>query len=281
MYSFYSIIQLCPNPVLEDKISIGIVYFNGEIFQVYCSLEKVRLGKKLLSDNSIDIKFFIKQLEQKIESLNKELNSVELFDKLTNWTDSSYFSYLNTYSHGLIQFSAPVQYKLTGIEHEFEKLVQQLLKEPFTGYVEKSFMNETESIIQKKLIERVNHRVHTNYRFSPLDNPSFHFNYELDCIGKNGALIGAKAMSFDQSAQTIEHKLSNYCSLILLLTSSYDLNLKNNNFYLLTEEPTSTTSKEHRLWEAAVNNELINVLDPQESNRVAEMIEETNAQMFL
>jgi len=124
-------------------------------------------------------------------------------------------------------------------------------------------------------------RVHTNYKFKPEKFPSIYFPYEMDCIGLNGSLIGAKSLSFDKSLQVIDKDISHYFTLISSLTSKYNKSLKDNSFYLISEEPKKIESKEHKLWESVRFNELISVINPEESNQVADLIIEKEAVKFL
>ncbi|MGJ8685590.1 MAG: hypothetical protein ACSHWW_13245, partial [Nonlabens sp.] len=110
---------------------------------------------------------------------------------------------------------------------------------------------------------------------------SIYFPYEMDCIGLNGSLIGAKSLSFDQSLSVIDKNISHYFTLISSLTSKYNKSLKDNNFYLISDEPNEVGSKEHKLWESVRYNELISVINPEESNKVAELILDKKATKFL
>jgi len=139
----------------------------------------------------------------------------------------------------------------------------------------------SQEIITKNLIDKVNTKVHTHYKFKPEVFPSIYFPYEMDCIGLNGSLIGAKSLSFNKSLQVIDKNISHYFTLISSLSSKYNKSLKDNNFYLISEEPSEISSKEHKLWESVRYNELISVINPEESNKVADLIIEKNATKFL
>lgn len=56
---------------------------------------------------------------------------------------------------------------------------------------------------------------------------------------------------------------------------------KKDTFYLLAKEPTNIESPQHNLWETALKNTLLQVIDPEESDKIREIIEEKNASKFL
>jgi hypothetical protein len=282
MHSFYSLIQISPNVAVGDRLSVGLVFFDGEQFQIYISQQKRKIAERLINDKNVNIKSILDQFSRKCIELNKELKLDQLFDTIPQWTNSSYFSYLSSYSNGLIQFSEPKVYISSNQEDEFLKLASMLLNE----HDQQSIISTTEishsmRTIEEKLINRVNNKVHTHYRFESARYPSIHFNYNMDCIGMNGSLVGAKSFEFDQSEQTLKSKMSNYYALILILSLQHHKNIEENNFYLLSREPSLVDSLEHKLWENAVKNNLIQVLDPEESFKVAEIIEENQAHKFL
>ena len=282
MRSFYSIIQISPNIAAGDKLAVGLIYFDGSQFQIYFSKNKRQIAERLIANKNVNVKSILDQFTRKTDQLNSNLENKELlFENSSQWTNSNYFNYLSSYSNGLIQFSQPKSYLSTGNDKEFDGLVEMLLNERIEQSINVQDYSEIRSTIENKLIKRVSNKVHTHYKFDHESFPSLHFNYELDCIGKNGSLIGAKSFEFDQSEQTIKGKMSNYYALILMLSSKHHQNIETNNFYLISSEPKSSSSAEHELWETAVRNELIQVLDPEQADKVADTIEENNAQKFL
>ncbi len=281
MRSFYSIIHISPNVATGDSVAVGIVFFNGKTFQTYFSDQKRKIAQRLITNKETDFKSLFNTIAKKCESLNDELQANKLIYNSEKYINSSYFEYLSIYSNGLIQFSKPKLFISTNQENEFDKLVQMFFNETIEKEIRFDKESQTELLIQKQLIERVAEKVHTNYLFQPALYPYIHFNYELDCIGLNGALIGAKSFNFNQSEQTIDLKLSHYHSIILMLSSNHHKSIEENNFYLIAEEPSSATSAEHKIWESAVTNTLITVIDPENSFKVAQLIEEKKATKFL
>lgn len=281
MHSFYTIVSLSPNIATKDSVGVGLVLFDGNRFQYYFSDRKRMAAQKLISNPDLDLKGIFKQIEGKCEELNRELIQNKLIYSAHKWMDASYFEYLEKYSNGLVQFSAPKAFIVSGEADEFEKLVRMLFNENLHEYITVTPPSRTQRLVEEKLIKRVSDKVHVNYKFTPSLFPSIHFKYELDCIGKNGFLVGAKSLEFNQSSQTLDLKMSHYYSLILMLASKHNKPIKGNNFFLLAEEPKSVSSSEHKLWASAQTNPLVQVLNPEESSKVADLIEDKLATKFL
>lgn len=283
MKSFYSILKLSPNIATDDSVAIGMLLFDGEKFRYYFSDKKKRLANNLLDDKNVNLNFIVNQVIEKCNSINSDKEELKFFYKFDKLSDISYFDYLSNYSNGLIQFSKPKALYDEVNDVAFEKLIDFFFNES----VHKSHIIKDDEfvisrdIIERKLINKVERKVHTHYKFSPEVFPAIYFPYEMDCIGKNGSLVGAKSLSFDKSLQLIDKDISHYITLISSLTRKYNKSLNDNNFYLIAEEPTEIGSKEHKLWESVRFNKLISVIHPEESNKVADKIIEKKAAKFL
>lgn len=283
MKSFYSILKLSPNIATEDSVAIGILLFDGKKFRTFFSDKKKRLANNLLDDKNVNLNFIVNQIIEKCNAVNSDKEELKLFYKFDKLSEISYFDYLSNYSNGIIQFSKPKPLYEVMNDIAFEKLINFLFNESlYKNYlVASSELSLYRNVVERKLINKVDKKVHTHYKFKPEVFPSIYFSYEMDCIGLNGSLIGAKSLPFDKSAQSLDKDISHYFTLISSLTSKYNKSLKDNNFYLISEEPEKIGSKEHKLWESVRYNELISVIHPEESNKVADLILEKKATKFL
>lgn len=283
MKSFYSIVKLSPNIATEDSVALGVLFFDGTKFHYFFSNSKKRFAKSLFSHKNVDLKFIIHQIQERCDLINADQEENKVFYNYQNFSKASYFQYLSNYSNGLLQFSKPRAFFPKSNESSFEKLVGFLFKEPLNKpeIVADEKNEATQRLIEDKLINRVNDQVHTHYKFNAEKFPSIYFSYEMDCIGQNGSLIGAKSLSFKKSFQTIDQTISHYFTLISSLTSKYNRSLESNNFFLISGEPSEIEGKEHKLWESIKYNKLIDVIDPEESDKVADLIVEKKANKFL
>ena len=283
MQTFYSIIKLAPNSSAGDSISVGLLLCHKDKYFLLFSHNKINIVKKLIDDNADVIDFIVKQLSQHIEKLNTESvkSKSELFP-LKTLLNSEYFSYLNTYCNGVLQFSAPAFINDEITEHKFLSLfklfVENFIEKDLKAVVDpdKKFFN----VINKKLIKKVSKKIHTNCTINHSMLDTLYFQYEMSCIGLNGAFVGAKALPFNKSNTTLDKDISHYIALISLLSSSYKKDVKNNHFFLIADEPSEIKSPEHKTWDNIQKNPLFKILHSEESEKVAEVVEKTKATKF-
>jgi hypothetical protein len=283
MNTFYSIIRVSPNNVAGDHVAIGIVLFDSEKIRYYFSAKKRKIASRLIEDKSLDLNFIVKQFIQRFEEINKEQKNLQLFSKYNKISGVSYFDYLNRYSQGLVGFSSPYLVNDRITDEKFEKIIELVFNEPSAvqGNLTETKNYEAEEKVYEQLILPLQEKVHTNYKFSRTNLPSIYFSFEMDCIGLNGSLIGAKHLSFDKSQQTLDRNLGHYFTLLSTLTNNYNKNLKENDFFLISDEPSDIKSIEHQVWESVNSNELIKVIPSEKAGDVAMLIFEKGAHKFL
>ena len=286
MKTFYSIIKMAPNSLAGDTLSIGLVLFDGEKFWLHFSDDRKNVVKRLLDLKGDTVEFITKQIQQRIDELNTETKKSKssLFE-LENILTSDKFTHISNYSNGVLRFSEPAILNDSIDEAKFMKL--------FTLLVDKNYLKikpETDekeirfkAVIERKLIKRVANKVHTNLELTPEKLPGLFYNFNIDCIGLNGAFVAAKAISFNRTHETIDKELSHYLTLISVLNKSNYKKKKTgeDNFYVLSDEPSNVQSKEHRIWENLKSNLVVNVLFSEEAEKVADKIEEKKASTFL
>ncbi|WP_291074425.1 hypothetical protein [Empedobacter sp. UBA5987] len=286
MKSFYTLIKVRTNQLSGDSLTIGVVVFNEFKFKVQFSKQKISTAKSLVDIESKFFDLIIKEIKQNLESSNKDFDSYKngLLNVDYKFNDL-YFDYLSRYSNGIIEFTTPKFIALKNTENEFSKI--------FSMFVDKSIftedLNSEKKIIEENfhkriktnLIDRVEEKVHTNIK---LDNdiiPTLINTFELDCVGKNGVLIGAKSISFNQSKDTIHKNLNTYISIIAHLSKKYHKGLDVNQFFLIADEPKVNTD-EYRLWNSIrKEDDIIKVKTSEESTSIAELILSKKASTFI
>lgn len=284
MKSFYSLIKISPNSLSDDKLTVGIILFDGDHYKERFSVTKINLAKSLVDINKDLIDFVIKEIKNKIKETNELIKQSK--DDLFGYEfiNSEYFNYLDSYSNGIFKFTQSNLITGTITDNSFAKLYRLLVdskeknkKSNELIKLEKEFYNRIDS----NLIKRVEGRIHTNITLDSHIIPATS-NFVLDCIGKNGTLIGAKSLSFTQTKETLQKTVNNYISVIAQLSASFRQDLLSNTFYLIADEPTKKGSYEAKYWNQLRNNEKIfRVIPSSESGEIAETVEKSNAQMFL
>jgi hypothetical protein len=284
MQTFYSVIKIAPNTITDDSLSIGLLAWNGNEFLFQFSEERKNGIKRFIGSNNGVIDFVVKQLSEYVNRLNKELEnnqtSVFQFDSILN---SEYFNYLNTYSNGLLRFSKPNLINDKIDNNSFSKLFSLLVDSSLDKktVLKDDYEVKFNSTIKSKLINVLSNKIHTEKKIDKRILPSMYFSYELDCIGLNGALVGAKSIHFNKSFETIDKNISHYSYLISLLSNKYSTELKKNNFFLIADEPVEINTPEHKTWESIKENPLFKLINTEELFKVTSVVETTNANKFL
>ena len=286
MNSFYTLIKVRTNQLSGDSLTIGVIVYNEFKYQVEFSKQKISTAKSLIE---IDNKFFdliVKEIKGKLEGCNQIYDAYK--DGLIEFEsqiNDKYFEYVSRYSNGLIEFTSPKYITVKNLEKDFKKI--------FSLFVDNSILtqdlNSEKKIIDEKfyhriqtnLIEKVEKQVHTNLKIDKEIVPTLLNTFELDCIGKNGVLIGAKSISFNQSKETIHKNLNTYISIIAHLSKKYDKRLDINQFFLIADEP-SINSEEYRLWNTIrKEDDIIKVKTSEESSSIADLIITNRATTFI
>ncbi len=284
METFYTIIKIAPNSLAGDSLSIGLLLRDGNRFWLHFSAEKKSLAKQLLDGKGDIVDFVVKQIEQKVNEVNERLNNPqnELF-QLDNLLTSDRFNHLSVYCNGILRFTEPSYLNDIINEEKFVKLFKLLVDRTYLKEKPEVDPKETKfrSIIETKLIKRVHNKVHTNLELTPERLPGLFFNFNIDCLGLNGAFIGAKSIPFYKKNEVIDKELSHYFSLIFTLNLMYPDRKAGDKFYIIGDEPSDVNSKEHRTWENIKNNRAVSLLYAEQADVVAEEIEEKNATQFL
>ena len=285
MKTFYSLIRISPNEMSGDTLTVGLFLSTPNGFVLKFSKNKKNICKSLFNSDSKIIDFLEKELTEKVKEQNKLIveNRNKLFEYNSFFTDQ-YFKYLSKYSNGLLKFSEPSMIADNIDGKKFEQLFKILVdsseithEDRQTKKVERDFFDKVDS----KLIVRVKDKVHTNQTIDSKIVPSLFSPFQIDCIGLNGVLIGAKALSFTQSKETLHKSVNTYISVIAQLSSKYKKAIDNNSFYLIADEPQKKLP-EHKLWKQLFNEErLLKVISSDESDKIAEIIEQKHASKFL
>lgn len=285
MKSFYSLVSYCPNPIVGEKIVIGIILFNDGLFSFSISEHKKSIAKKLLNNSWDLIEAVEKQMQLKIKQLNTQelLNSGQLFISESILKDS-YFDYLSKYSNGIIQFSPPSIINDEIDQDKSKKLFQLLVDNIGTDklVIRTDLEKEIEFNvnINTKLIDRVKTRVHTNVKIDNTVLPSILSQVDMNCIGKNGSFVGAKSLLI-HSKPAIKNNIEAFINMIVHISLKYKTDITKNKFFLISDEPNNIGSQEHSIWEKLQKETLFQVIPSEQADLVADQIEKSNATTFL
>jgi len=282
MKSFYVIIKVVAGPASQDSLAVGLILFDIGGFQISFSDRKIKLAQNILHGESELLGYFVEQLKRWIDELNIKIKSADSGLFPHKYDDVSYFQYLNKYSNNILQFSKPIQIEESTGSHTFRQLFILLVdSQAQPEHKVRNLSKEFELRIKHKLIDKVEEKVHTYLKLNEKALPSLYFTFVLDCIGMNGVITAAKSIDFNQTEKTIDTYLSHYFIISSLISRKYNLDKKENNFFLIADEPSKINSKEHMIWEHIREQKNIIVIDSEESDAVTKKIFETNAKKFL
>lgn len=284
MKIFYTIIKIATNTLAGDTLSIGLILYNGEKFWLQFSEERKAVAKKLLANNSDIVDFTSKQLQNKIEEMNKSIrNAYDSFFAADDLLAIPEFKHISNYSNGVIRFSEPAFLNDNISDEKFQKLFSLLIDKSETKTEKQQDLRDADfkKKIETKLIKRVESKVHTNLELNSSNVNGLYSNFHIDCIGLNGSFIAAKSVPFHKKYETIDKELGHYFALMSVLKLTYHRKSTDDHFYIIGDEPSETSSKEHKIWESLKQNPAVRLMYAEQSELIAQEIEEKKAQKFL
>jgi hypothetical protein len=287
MKTFYSLIKIVSNELSGDSMTIGILVSSPEGLFFKVSKAKKAMAKSMLSIDGTLIDFIEREMVGKVNEQNSRLSQSKsgLFEAST-FINQEYFSYLSKYSNGLLKFTSPILIADKIDQSSFLKLYGLFVDshiEPASkkDISVKSFEKMFYSRVSSNLIEKVKDKVHTNELIGSDIVPTLSHPFEIDCVGLNGVLIGAKAIAFTQSKETLSKSLNTYISVIAHLSATYQKAMEKNNFYLIADEP-QRNSPVYQLWSELYRNEsLVKLVSSNDSGEIAEKIDSSGASRFI
>lgn len=270
-----------------DSLTIGIILSSPHGVRLKISRAKKVFAKSIVNIDGSLIDFIEREIINKIKEHNKLLSSSKnsLFEAST-FLSSEYFQYLANYSNGLLKFTPPSIIADNVDDAKFLKLFSLFVdysvetptkQDDSSKKYEKEFYNK----VNTNLIEKVKDKVHTREAISRKVVPTLSNPFEMDCIGQNGVLIGAKSLPFIQSKETIYKSLNTYISVIAYLSAAYQHSLVNNKFFLIADQP-AKSSPTFNLWnDLNKHDNIVKVISSDDSGEVAELIERSGASKFI
>ncbi len=282
MNSYYSLIKISPNPSAGDLITIGLLLKSENKVFLKFSENKIRIAQRLLGLEENLISFFKKKLESNVDLLNEDLRNKtnKLFD-FTSIINSEYLSHLSNISNNLIQFSDPSFIATAFDEKQFLKFYCNMVDNSEEDLeITLSFVNnKLDRNVKEKIITRLENRVHTNININKRILPSLNFSINIDCLGKNGSIIAAKAINLDATPRTIETNIMRYDVALTKINEKYG-----NNGYeaiIIADEPIQKESENYNIWEILNKKETFIIYNSDNVENVAELVESKNAHKFL
>lgn len=273
MKTLFSILYVPISATLDEKVSIGLIMFNGERHFFKYSASKLLAIKGLLDNESnIILKTYLRTLEKEINNDSENVEELFTLDNAlkTNWVNSSYISYLSKYSNNLIQFSEakPIDIPLNSNNYKkiFEKYIFPYDDEAVT--IDNS-INVYEKI-KTKLYPNIKGKVNVDRTITPNDFKNLIAPVEVNFIGVNGVPVAGRAIDFEKQHYNLENDVTRFVAL----TKALELDgQKDGKYFVLGREPNvNHNDKNHLMWEQIRDSDFLDFVDIDEIEIVEEYI---------
>lgn len=284
MTPFYSLIKVLPNLMSGDSVTIGMILSSPKKVYLMISNDRKKIVKNLLSSDDLIIDLMIKELQHKVRTVNKSILNEEIDIILDHPIfNDSYLSHLSNSCNGVVTYSKP-QYIHADIDDE---KVKQLFHK-ITNQIEHKADNQ--AILQNHAIfkDRINHHlkskleniIHIDHQLNSNNIPTLYNPYIIDCIGKNGVLVGAKSLFFDTGLPTLEKNVNTFVSVITQLKSMHSQPGAKDKFYLIADEPLEN-EEAYNYWKNLKAKSTIFQVESSESDIISQEVISSGASTFL
>lgn len=280
MKTLFSILYVPISTTLDEKVSIGLIMFNGEQHFFKYSASKLLAIKGLLdSESNTILKTYLRTLEREIN--NDEDNVDELFKvgnaPKANWVNSSYISYLSKYSNNLIQFSEAKTIDIELSNSNFKKVFEKYIFQ----YDEPIVVGESFDVYKKvksKLYPNIVGKVNVDITITPNDFKNLIAPVEVNFIGVNGVPVAGQAINFEKQHYNLENDVTRFVAL----TKALELDgQKDGKYFVLGREPkVNHNDKNHLMWEQIRDSDFLEFVDIDEIGIVEEYINDKNVTPF-
>ncbi|WP_316844814.1 hypothetical protein [Pedobacter psychrodurus] len=276
MKTLFSILYIPINDTLDEKVSIGLIMFDGERCFFKFASNKLQAVKGLLVNERYHIiKIYLKTLEKEINTTVYNTDARLSFDLTTkpNWVNESYIGYLSKYSNNLVQFSETktIDIELSGetFKRVFEKYIFQ--------YDELPLIEGTQNIYDKvkaKLYPKIKGKVNIDRTLTADDFENLFAPVEVNFIGINGIPVAGQAFDFEKKHYNLENDVTRFISL----TKALELEgQKDGKYFILGREPyLNKSDKNHLMWTQIRDSDFLEFVDIDEIGIVEEYIDKNH-----
>lgn len=283
MNNYLSILFVRPNPVWEEKVSIGLFGLSEDHIRFIWSESKLSITKKWLQDEVYEsLRKTIKNIQKEIEHLEKLKTLPDLFKNDT--PDLSYFTYLSKYNNGLLGFEEPARIADSTIftnDRKFKELFHLYIHEMKDKEEKKDSFHR---VVAKRLkSETINSRADTNYKLDNRIVSTIYRPHLIDLISVNGTILTGKIINFSSTPETIESGLHEYRALVEGLSSFIEANnkfSKKGKFLALFNNPDG--KKQESILRNALNDSSkpFDLVEWDKIDEIEEMLERGNYRKF-
>lgn len=244
MKSFYSILYIEPEPVSEEKISVGL-FLNADKKPIFdYSEDKLKIASNIIGSETTDsLERILRNIKKKTDSISGDEKQAEAFD--VKPFSESYFSYLNNYSNNLITYSDPSKNHGDFTLSDYKELFRLLVDKKYGIEIEEeeSFKTTVKKKIKSSVVKE---KMDVFYKVPSGSVETIYSDHIVDYIGVNGSIVSGNSIDLKGNSYTLENKFYLFKSLASGLSKlSSELNLKNNGKHVVFyNEPEGSKNKD-------------------------------------
>lgn len=217
MKNFMSSVYIKPNPVSDEKVCVGLFVGGADNAHFALSTNKLKVVNSLLPKNVYH------SLKKSLESLEHTVTDKKVHEPAILFNDkiftSDYFSYLNKYNKGLLNFSEPSTIGKSIDTNEFARLFELYVGEP----LHKNETAKSKPTLKKLVNEFLKKDVFIakadiHYTLNNAVVSSIYTERSIDFISCNGNIFAGKSIDFNMEPKSIENHLFEYRIMVEGLT---------------------------------------------------------------
>lgn len=206
MKTFFSTISIQTNPVSLEKVVVALLAVTENHVYFHYSKNKLNLLDKL-APSKIGIgalaKKSLQQIKNTVNETNKSLQKTQtsiIFEK--SIFSVEYFSYLNKYNNGILNFSEPASIPFDFTTEKFESYYFNFIGEP-TVLVEKKTLTFAQKLKPAFDKEGLEEKADLKFYFEPIHFHGIIKDSDISLITKNGEISAIQTIDFNLTDQTI------------------------------------------------------------------------------
>ena len=287
MNSFYSIIRFVSNQWSSENIAVGLLVVSGEKLFFKVSDRKLRLAKSLDANAQKLLKFSVSQLQDFVEGEKKIIRE-------SNYTtlpleksklNQAFVERLHRYSKGILQFSSPELINKVFDEPLFLKYFGKMVdgSEQVSKKRERVFQFKIN--IERKLHKPLRDKVDVDYSLKKNTLPDLYFDYHLENIGVNGAIIASASIDLNYDRiDILQKQLAEYETVVdrLKLFAQQKGIGSDHNFFLIADPYKGKTTSNQELdvlLKGGINNKFQRITTA-ELDKIVKAVEKKKATKF-
>lgn len=246
METFFVPVYLKFGKLSEEKMLVALIGVTPTYIWFNYSIKRVELSSKISGPSFAHLsKKVLEQIEYKAEELNKELgkSAKSLFD----WTHSfnaDYFQYLQKYSQNTLVFGQLESFDFDASSIGFKGLYESLMNE-FIEEIKETKPNFQSKIKHKLESANIQEKVDLDFKITPDQLNGIYNNTIVTLIAKNGGILAANTIDFNNGVQSIAQSLNAFEVLLISLNNfASKHNYEKSKYSIVTSLPAFGSEQE-------------------------------------